>query len=587
LDERVYSRYMSDLSYFMTKLEEYPYAKYHLPIAVAFLKLEKYEEAILVCKAALETFPTHCPTKTLLAEGYINIGNLELAKDILIDVVAEDESNYKALKLLGQTMLLLNNDESAAKYYKTAYILAPEDEDILKVIKDLNINISLDTPLGDQSKRNTDIEKQNNDDLETFDDIEQSIKNAELMMQDLSKDFNLSKSKSVLDEAKLEELLELASKKEDIQPDNSNDNNDADDNNDTDNNNNDTNDDSNDNNDDTDDTTDDNNENNDDTATPEDTTAEDTSPKKINTSSTPLITDDEFKALLKSAHYEFDDTDESDTASTFIDISNNDLASNELANELAGLDNDSEFLNTINTDKNILDLANALQSINDATVEEVIDKDTSINPEGEVSVNLYDISVNNITDLDTIVNKIEDLISIADTELIGQTDPEFDNDALITTLHRKEIENINENGDENITPIDLSNSLSIIDLIGEDNENTDIYADDDENDNRFLIEEDLPPKSISIDLGESVPFHQVNIFDEVLSSANINMEDLEKDKAIIQVGIDTLDNDEDNNDTIDPSQSKNTNSKIIERLERELVKIQKIKDKKNETIEVK
>ncbi len=194
MDERVYARYMSNLSYFIDKLEEKKTSKYHLPIALSYLKLEKYEEAVAVCNAALLIFPSHCPTKTLLAEGNINLGELDLAKEILFEVISEDEDNYKALKLLAFTMRQLNNNDGAIKYYKAAYFLAPEDEELLESLNDLGESIDLDQILAMKNK-NPKKETHNVEGATNFSDISQSIKNAELMIEDLAKDIEGNESK--------------------------------------------------------------------------------------------------------------------------------------------------------------------------------------------------------------------------------------------------------------------------------------------------------------------------------------------------------------------------------------------------------
>ena len=47
MDERTHARYMSDIAYFLSKMEAEPNSGYFIPIALAYNKLEKYDETRL------------------------------------------------------------------------------------------------------------------------------------------------------------------------------------------------------------------------------------------------------------------------------------------------------------------------------------------------------------------------------------------------------------------------------------------------------------------------------------------------------------------------------------------------------------
>ena len=74
MDERTHARYMSDIAYFLSKMEAEPNSGYFIPIALAYNKLEKYDETIAMCKTAVERFPSNCAAKTFLAEAYVYKG---------------------------------------------------------------------------------------------------------------------------------------------------------------------------------------------------------------------------------------------------------------------------------------------------------------------------------------------------------------------------------------------------------------------------------------------------------------------------------------------------------------------------------
>lgn len=186
MDERAYARYMSDVTYFLSLLEENPDSKYFMPVALAYNKMEKYDEAISVCKKALERFSSYCPAKTLLAEAYIYKGDPQSAKKLLFDVITEDPNNYKAMKLLG--MIYHSSDETgeALKYFKSAYIRAPEDDELKRLIEELGASVSPEDLFDEYMKKNKDSLWGGED--KSYKDIERHIRGAEVMMADLVAD---------------------------------------------------------------------------------------------------------------------------------------------------------------------------------------------------------------------------------------------------------------------------------------------------------------------------------------------------------------------------------------------------------------
>lgn len=191
MDERAYARYMADVAYFITRMEQNPDSKYFMPVALAYNKMEKYDNTIELCRKAIERFPAYCPVKTLLAEAYIYKGEAATAKPLLFDVITEDPENYKALKLLG--MIYRSTDETgeALKYFKAAYIRAPEDEDVKHAIEDLGGSISPDDLFAEFMKKNQDALWSNTDER-SYKDIDQHIRSAEVMMTDLVADTKIA-----------------------------------------------------------------------------------------------------------------------------------------------------------------------------------------------------------------------------------------------------------------------------------------------------------------------------------------------------------------------------------------------------------
>ncbi len=194
MDERTHARYMSDIAYFLSKMEAEPNSGYFIPIALAYNKLEKYDETIAMCKTAVERFPSNCAAKTFLAEAYVYKGFFDQARDLLFDVTAEDDNNYKALKLLGIICKEKGDNTEALKYLTGAFIRSPEDEEVRKMIDELGGTLNpveiYDERMKRQSQNAADSEE--DEELKTYQEIDKRIRNAEIIMADLVSDTSIN-----------------------------------------------------------------------------------------------------------------------------------------------------------------------------------------------------------------------------------------------------------------------------------------------------------------------------------------------------------------------------------------------------------
>ncbi len=194
MDERTHARYMSDIAYFLSKMEAEPNSGYLIPIALAYNKLEKYDETIAMCKTAVERFPSNCAAKTFLAEAYVYKGFFDQARDLLFDVTAEDDNNYKALKLLGIICKEKGDNTEALKYLTGAFIRSPEDEEVRNMIDELGGTLNpveiYDERMKRQSQNAADSEE--DEELKTYQEIDKRIRNAEIIMADLVSDTSIN-----------------------------------------------------------------------------------------------------------------------------------------------------------------------------------------------------------------------------------------------------------------------------------------------------------------------------------------------------------------------------------------------------------
>ncbi len=137
MDEINRSKYLNDIEYFSRKLEEDPASKLFMPLSVALLKLNKYDDVIYYCAHGLEHFPEFLGAKTVMAQAYMGKGKVEDAKGLLKQVILVNRFNYKANKLMGDIYRAESDIPRALEYYRKAYKISPEDrrleEDIIEL----------------------------------------------------------------------------------------------------------------------------------------------------------------------------------------------------------------------------------------------------------------------------------------------------------------------------------------------------------------------------------------------------------------------------------------------------------------------
>jgi tetratricopeptide (TPR) repeat protein len=191
MDENQKARYLRDIEYFSKRLEENPKSKVFMPLAMAYLKLEKFDEVIEICTKGLDNNPDYIAAKTILAQAFLGKGMLNEAKGLLLEVATFSRDNYRANKLLGEIYRAEENIEKAIYYYRTAYFSSPEDLELKNLIEELATTVDA-TPKGfDELKEDEPLlkdEPSNEDLFEAETDITDMTKTlAENVMTDISR----------------------------------------------------------------------------------------------------------------------------------------------------------------------------------------------------------------------------------------------------------------------------------------------------------------------------------------------------------------------------------------------------------------
>ena len=521
MDERTHARYMSDIAYFLSKMEAEPNSGYFIPIALAYNKLEKYDETIAMCKTAIERFPANCAAKTFLAEAYVYKGQFELAKDYLFDVTAEDDNNYKALKLLGIICKENGDTAEAIKYLTGAYIRSPEDKEVRAMIEELGGSLNPAQIYDERMKRQSQAayESEEDEELRTFQEIDQRIRNAEIIMADLVSDTSITARNYAEEDINSDnpnDFMPLIETHEPVEED----------------------------------TDSDSVENNDNIENVEDIaensnneehsilSEEESSNKEDNdllsalseeessdTSENDLLSalgEDESKEdndlLSALSEEESSDTSENDLLSALAEDDNkedNDLLS-ALSEEESSDTSENDLLSALAEDDNKED-NNLLSELSEDSQEEKIEEEPL--QETDTSLNVNSVEEEKAED-------IEELANIENEEVIEENkEQEVEENIEVAEESESEKELSEEDKlKEELYNRKLPNSIADMtynDMIDDDFQYGNIVEDN-------YNESDMP----SVDLGESAPFTQGDIMDEILDAVGMTQEDMANDEQI-------------------------------------------------------
>ena len=551
MDERTHARYMSDIAYFLSKMEAEPNSGYFIPIALAYNKLEKYDETIAMCKTAVERFPSNCAAKTFLAEAYVYKGFFDQARELLFDVTAEDDNNYKALKLLGIICKEKGDNTEALKYLTGAFIRSPEDEEVRKMIDELGGTLNPGEIYDERMKRQSQnaAESEEDEDLKTYQEIDKRIRNAEIIMADLVSDTTIN-ARNYEEEEEFHsdnpnDYMPLITKHEEEEEEESLAGSD------------------------------------DDFLPPVTNIAASEEIEPVDTLSQDEASEDLASALQEenksSEISEESNTDDllsalsSDEAALSSDEASEDLASalqdENKSSEVSEESNTDDLLSALSNDEASEDLASALQEENkssevseesntddllsalssdevsedlaldeqekDKSIEqEDTEEDTDINSQ----IDITDKETENTENNEDIIDNIEDS---QDTAENIEEDNNIQNN-IETDIETDRETNTNEenNIDESITAADSDIEMEEKELLNKEVPSSfgsmtyDDMIDDDFQYGKIVDESYKDSDNPAIDLGESAPFTQGDIMDEILSAVGMTHEDMADDERI-------------------------------------------------------
>ena len=529
MDERTHARYMSDIAYFLSKMEAEPNSGYFIPIALAYNKLEKYDETIAMCKTAVERFPSNCAAKTFLAEAYVYKGFFDQARELLFDVTAEDDNNYKALKLLGIICKEKGDNTEALKYLTGAFIRSPEDEEVRKMIDELGGTLNPGEIYDERMKRQSQnaAESEEDEDLKTYQEIDKRIRNAEIIMADLVSDTTINARNyeeeeefhsdnpndymPLITKHEEEEEESLAGSDDDFLPPVTN------------------------------------------IAAseeiePVDTLSQDEASEDLlsalqdeNKSSevSEESNTDDLLSLASALQDENKSTEISEESNTddLLSALSSDEASEDLASalqdenkssEISEESNTDDLLSALSSDEASEDLALDEQEKDKSSEQEDAEEDTDINSQ----IDITDKETENTENNEDIIDNIEDSQDTAENI-------EEDNNIQNNIETDRETNTNEENNiDESITAADSDIDMEEKELLNKEVPSSfgsmtyDDMIDDDFQYGKIVDESYKDSDNPAIDLGESAPFTQGDIMDEILSAVGMTHEDMADDERI-------------------------------------------------------
>lgn len=125
--EKIYDQHPPHFAEYLRRFREDPKSRVFAPLAEAYRRMGKVDEAIQICKEGLSYHSDFHGGRVALAKCYLDKKKYVEAKEELERVIMTAPENLMAQRLLGDTFLMLHQRKDALHSYKMALLLAPQD----------------------------------------------------------------------------------------------------------------------------------------------------------------------------------------------------------------------------------------------------------------------------------------------------------------------------------------------------------------------------------------------------------------------------------------------------------------------------
>ncbi|UCG39330.1 MAG: tetratricopeptide repeat protein [bacterium] len=126
-----------DIERYRQMLEEDPRSRAFAPLAEAYRKAGKLDEAIRIAEAGLKIHPGYSGGLVVLGRAHFEKRELDKAAEILQKAVKESPESYLGQKYLGKTLMEKGEIQGALRALEAANLLSPDDEDVAVLVQEL------------------------------------------------------------------------------------------------------------------------------------------------------------------------------------------------------------------------------------------------------------------------------------------------------------------------------------------------------------------------------------------------------------------------------------------------------------------
>jgi tetratricopeptide (TPR) repeat protein len=131
------SRGNPQIYHYLKKYQADPKSRVFAPLAEAYRKAGLLDEAIEICRDGIRYHPSFIGGRVALARALFDKGDYEATVKELAPVVIDAPDNLVAQKLLAESCLILGRLSEALAAYKVLLFFMPKDEEIAKLVQEL------------------------------------------------------------------------------------------------------------------------------------------------------------------------------------------------------------------------------------------------------------------------------------------------------------------------------------------------------------------------------------------------------------------------------------------------------------------
>jgi tetratricopeptide (TPR) repeat protein len=131
------SRGNPQIYHYLKKYQADPRSRVFAPLAEAYRKAGLLDEAIEICRDGIRYHPNFIGGRVALARALFDKGDYEATVKELSPVVIDAPDNLVAQKILAESCLILGKLAEALASYKVLLFFMPKDEEIAKLVQEL------------------------------------------------------------------------------------------------------------------------------------------------------------------------------------------------------------------------------------------------------------------------------------------------------------------------------------------------------------------------------------------------------------------------------------------------------------------